>query len=124
MHGVSFGRMSDPKRKRKPPTGQRKQMSGPWKALVKSKLAENLRDAKHPKDQAELADLIGVDRSAITKMLKAVSSKLVDQVSAALGIPPPMIETPTDEDPLIALVNRMDSKQRARALAVLRALVD
>lgn len=85
--------MSDSRHKRTYFKGDRIQMTPRWKQRVKERLAENKRNGVFPRDQVELADAVGAaDKSAITKMLKAKSSKLVPDVCRVLQIQMPMQE--------------------------------
>lgn len=77
--------MADARHKRKYPPGERKQMTPAWKKAVIDRLEELKMD------KAELARLIGADKSIMTKLLTTQhASALVPSICAVLKLDPPM----------------------------------
>lgn len=112
--------MGDARHKRKYPKGTREQMTRRWKDRVLERLAENKRNDVYPRNQVELAEAVGAaEKSAITKMLKATSSKLVPEVCRVLQIPMPMQER-REPDALDELLEDKTAEQRARIAELIR----
>lgn len=101
------------------PEGPRRQMTDPWKQRVKDALAANKRSGTYPRNQSDLVKAIGElrgtlppDRTAITKMWKAESSALVDDICAVLKIDPPLVEAQPGTE-TVDMVRRLpESDQR------------
>jgi hypothetical protein len=105
------------------PKGPRRQLTQTWKDNVRKALAANAVADREPRDQAELANLVPVHKTAITKMFKAHTSRFADRVTDILCIPPPMVETqtvPAPDDEFDAYARTLTPEQRARALELLR----
>lgn len=113
--------MGDSRHKRKYVGGQREQMTNAWKQRVRDRLAENKARHIYPRDQVELAEAVGAsDKSAITKMFKATSSKLVPKVCMVLSIPLPMQEHKEPDD-LEAMTSALSKEQRDALAQAIRA---
>ncbi len=110
--------MGDPRHKRPYPEGDRTEMTPEWKQLVKDTLAANKLAGAGIQDQAELADAIGVTKSAITKMFKAHASKLVRPISVALCIPMPSEAAEGASE--WARMRELPPKERGKLLAIIR----
>lgn len=103
---------------RDPPKGDQWLLTPDWKALVKHRLGEMGRT------QMWLSKQLGVDRSAITKMLKSGhTSSLVPTVCEVLGIPPPMQEVRTsDEAAVLRIFRELPEPLRPAVLSILEGM--
>lgn len=110
--------MGDARHKRKYPPGKREQMTARWKQQVRDRLAENSENDIYPRNQSELADAIGVHKTAITTMFRAQASKLVNEICRILKIGPPMAERVGDD--LDDFIQKLSDEKRERALAILK----
>ncbi len=101
-------------------------MTPAWKAAVIAELDRRDADPAQPdwykRARAELATRLGVDKSAITKLLKPgqTASAMVPRISKILGVAMPVLGT--DEE-IADLVSQLDDGGRALALELLRRLV-
>jgi hypothetical protein len=117
---ASIRAMGDARHKGKYSKGKRIQMTDAWKQRVRDRLLENKRNDVAPRNQVELAEMIGAkDKSAITKMFAATSSKLVEPICALLQIPLPMKEQ-KEPDELELFIADLPEAKRTKALATLR----
>jgi len=90
-------------------------MTPAWKASVRTALKNNKLANRSPSDQRQLADAIGVHKTAITKMFAARSSALVEPICRVLGLPLPMRGTDPDDE-LHQAIDRLDAKGQAELL--------
>jgi hypothetical protein len=94
-------------------------MTDVWKQAVREALTRNKAEGRSPANQADLATVIGVHRTAITKMFGADSSALVDPICETLGLGPPMTPSgPSDE--LTVEISKLNAKDRAKVLKFIR----
>lgn len=105
---------------RKPyPKGQKKQLTPEWKVLVRERLSSLGHDHRWLEAQ------LGVGRGMVTRMLsdEQNTSALVDQVCAALAIPPPLAVAGTAEEiRMVEGYRRMSPDQRRHLLGLLGVL--
>jgi hypothetical protein len=112
--------MGDARHKRRYFKGDRIQMTKHWKDKVLERLAQNKLRGIHPLNQLELAVAVGAaEKSAITKMLKAKSSKLVPDVCRVLQISAPMQER-REPDALDEMLEGKTDEQRVKIAAMIR----
>ena len=88
--------MADPRHKRAYPKGPRREMTQAWKHAVRAALKNNKQSNRRPSDQRQLADAIGVHKTAITKMFEARTSALVDPICEVLALAQPMVALDPD----------------------------
>ena len=110
----------DPVRRRRYAVGRLQQLTPEWQAAVVARLAEL------GKSRTWLAAQVEADKSAITVLLRPTTSvsRLVDKVTAVLGIPPPLIGADIDQSDIVELVGQLDEADRAMTRDfILRLLV-
>lgn len=123
--------VGDARHKRRPPKGTRDQMTPKWKADVIAELERRGADASDPawfgRARVELARQLGVDKSAIGKLLapatpskpEQTSSTLVPRISKILGVALPVLGTDAE---IAELVGSLNERQRNLALELLREM--
>jgi len=83
--------------------GPSKQITVPWKRRVLSKLAENKTNGKNPANVEQLRIIVKAKKGGLNKTLDLdldpprLTSKYADDITAELGIDPPLVETDEDD---------------------------
>lgn len=101
-------------------------MTADWKAAVVAELERRDKDPHllewYGRARAELARQLGVDKSAVTKMLqpRQGSSEMVPRVSKILDLPMPVLGT---DQEIAELVAQLDEGGRRLAVELLRRIV-
>lgn len=110
--------VGDARHKRRYPDGPVSEMTPEWKAAVEARLDE------WGKTKAWLADQVGVDKSAITVMLRpaTMTSRLVKPVSLALKLDEPVIGVDSESNDVLLLVSQLTPESRALAINLLKSL--
>lgn len=120
--------MSDARHPRKYPRGQRLPINDEWRAAVRTQLELNQKAGRSPKNEAELARIIGADKGGLHTALHGtqVSYRYARQISDVLRIGDAMVPnaslgTPVDElDAAVRRIRELTPERQRQALAILR----
>lgn len=122
-------KMPNARRPKKYPDGEGLPVTRKWKEKVQSILDANKDAGRSPGSMAELARMINVDKSGLSKMLqrpKMEKTKYAPPIIKLLGVEPAMIETPDvpqDElDRIVDKIRALPLRKHEHAMEQLRLL--